>query len=141
MDAGVWLASFSPRDKHHFTSVAFLRAALAAGHTFVAPESVVVDVVTALARKTGEATAGFVAMQRLVANPALELDPLISPRAARAAVLGATLGLRSNDAYYAATADALEAPIVSWEPELGVQAGAITPAQFLDQGSQTQLGI
>jgi predicted nucleic acid-binding protein len=141
VDAGVWLAAFSPRDKHHFASVAFLRAAIAAGHTFVAPESVVVDVVTSLARKTGEATAGYAAMQRLVANPALALDPLTSQRAARAAVLGATLGLRSSDAYYAATSDALEAPIVSWEPELGAHAGAITPAQFLDQGAQTQLGI
>src|SRR5688500_2118345 len=85
VDAGVWLAAFSPRDKHHFASVAFLRAAIAAGHTFRAPESLVVDVVTALARKTGEATAGFAAMQRLVTNPALQLDPLTSQRAAQAA--------------------------------------------------------
>jgi predicted nucleic acid-binding protein len=141
VDAGVWLAAFSPRDKHHFASVAFLRAAIAAGHRFVAPESVIVDVVTALARKTGEATAGFAAMQRLVTNPALQLDPLTSQRAAQAAMLGATQGLRASDAFYAATADALEAQIVSWEPELGAHAGAITPAQYLDQGSQGQLGI
>jgi predicted nucleic acid-binding protein len=141
VDAGVWLAAFSPRDKHHFASVAFLRAALAAGHTFVAPESLVVDVVTALARKTGEATAGFAAMQRLVTNPALQLDPLTSHRAAQAAVLGAAHGLRASDAFYVATADALDAPIVSWEPELGVRGGAITPAQYLDQGAQGQLAI
>ena len=51
-----------------------------------------------------------------------------------AATLGAERFLRGADAVYAATAEATDGRLVSWDREQVERAGAITPQAWLDRG-------
>ena len=133
VDANVWFAALQPRDKHHFASIAFLRRLFTAGHTAVAPEILLVEIACALSRRHGDPQAAIEGVRRVSAHSSLHLDPLSGPRLVRATALGAQFRIRGADAIYASTADSLKAPLVSWDAELCERAGAITPAQFLDQ--------
>jgi predicted nucleic acid-binding protein len=141
VDANVWFAALQPRDKHHFASVAFLRRLFVGGHSAVAPELLLVELASALSRRYEDPQAGIDGLRQVSSQESLLLDPLSGPRLVRAAALGAQFRLRGADAIYAATADSLKAPLISWDVELCSRAGAITPAQFLDEESQTQLDI
>ncbi len=135
LDANVWVAAFDPHDHFHGASTDFLAAALEQGLSFTGPAFVLVEAACALARRGGDARAGRMAHDELLANPRLVLEPLTGAFLSAAARLGADLRLRSGDALYAAAAELTRAPLVSWDDELIRRAGAVTPATWLEEHS------
>jgi predicted nucleic acid-binding protein len=131
VDANVWIAAYDPADAHHEASVAFLAAVTARRLALHGPAFLIVEVVCALARRSRSAAAGSLAGERLRGHPLLVLQPLNEALLARATALGAEHLLRGADALYAATSALTGSPLVSWDEELVLRAGARTPAAWL----------
>lgn len=131
LDANLWIAAFEPDDAFHRDSVAVLRAAAADDLSLVGPAFVILETTCALARRTGKTKLAAFAHAEMTDHPALRLEPLDAELLARAEDLGVGLRLRASDALYAATAERLAAPLLSWDRELVERARAISPDTWL----------
>jgi len=133
LDANVWVAAFDPRDRFHEQSAVFLRAVSRAGLQLHGPAFVTLEVACAIARRAGDSVVGDVACEQLNAHPTLKLHPIDEPCLLAAREIGVRLLLRGADALYAATAELVTAPLISWDDELVQRAGALTPDMWLRQ--------
>ncbi len=131
IDANIWVAAFDSRDHFHARSANFLRAAARDDLRLHGPAFVTLEVSCAIARRAGDSAVGALVEQRLRAHPALALHPLDDRFLEIARELGVQLLLRGSDALYAATAKLLGAPLITWDDELVVRAGALTPDAWL----------
>ncbi|MCU0728024.1 MAG: PIN domain-containing protein [Planctomycetes bacterium] len=131
VDASVWVAAFDPKDRFHRRSTAFLREVSRREERLAGPAFVVLEVACAIARRAGDPHLGEVVADRLGAHPALLLHPLDEVLLAAAEALGVRRLLRGADALYAATAELLDARLVSWDEELLSRGGAIKPDTWL----------
>ncbi len=89
----------------------------------------------ALARRAQDAHAGIKAVQHLTAYPLLTLLPINELLLSTAGELGTRYLIRGADALFVAAAVLSGAPLVSWDHELVLRAGAITPADWLATNS------
>jgi predicted nucleic acid-binding protein len=72
-----------------------------------------------------------VAYERLRTHPSLRVHTLDETYLSTAREIGVRLLLRGGDALYAAAAKLLDAPLISWDDELVLRAGAFTPDSWL----------
>lgn len=133
VDANVWVAAYDPRDRFHQDSVAFLSTVLQRRVPLVAPAIMPLEAACALARRAGRSEVGAAAFERLQNVPGLRLLPVDAPLLSVAARLGTQALLRGADALYAAAADAVGGPLISWDEELIERAGAQAPTAWLAQ--------
>jgi predicted nucleic acid-binding protein len=131
LDANLWIAAFDPADRFHRESVEVFRAAAKRGEALAGPAYLPLEAVCALARRLGDGRKARAAAARLADHPALHLEPLTESLLAEAAALGVERRLRAADALYAATAERLGCPLLSWDTELVDRAGAAPPRQWL----------
>jgi len=131
LDANIWVAAFDPRDRFHQRSAVFLRAVALKGLRLHGPAFVALEVACALARRAGDPAVGGIAHERLRTHPALLLHPMDDRCLSTAHEIGVRRLLRGADALYAATANLLDAPLVSWDDEMVQRAGACTPDTWL----------
>lgn len=131
LDANIWVAAFDPRDRFHAQSAAFLLAVAQRRLPLTVPAFALVEVACALARRAQSAGVGQTAQQRLRTHPLLTLHPMNENVIATATQLGVQKLLRGADSLYAATSVILNTELVSWDDDLILRAGAVTPAGWL----------
>jgi predicted nucleic acid-binding protein len=140
IDASVLVAAGTPDDPAGTDAAAFLAAALAAGLPAHQPTLTLVEVVAAIARRTGDPDLAMEAGRALLGIPALVLHALDVDMSAEAAALAGRLQLRGADAIYAATALRHEATLVTLDDELRTRSrpvvDAVSPADWLKRGSR-----
>lgn len=135
LDANIWVAAFDPKDRFHESSVAFLRTVAHRNLRLHGPSFVTLEVSCALARRAGDSAVGTLAQARLRSHPMLLLHPMNDLCLSTAQEVGAAHLLRGADALYAATAQLVKAPLVTWDDELIKRVGAATPAEWLTNNS------
>ena len=135
LDANVFVASARETEPHHAVSRQLLRSLRRSDAALCTSVLALAEVAGALSRRTGDAVLGRRWAETVRAFSGLRLVPLDAALADRAAEFAATYRLRGADAVYAATADHLGAPLVTWDDEVVRRlAGALpvlTPAAWL----------
>lgn len=124
VDASVWISSLSPGEVGHLPSRRWLAAHLGAGGQVIAPTLLPVEVAGAIARRSGDALLGELAMNAVLILPALYLIGLDGQLSMHAARLAAELRLRGADAVYVALAHRLGIPLITWDREQLTRATA-----------------
>ncbi|MCC7360107.1 MAG: PIN domain-containing protein [Anaerolineales bacterium] len=103
------------------------------GGQYAAPSLMLAEVVGAISRRTGKPALANQALQQLLHVPGLRLVSLDRRLGKAAAQLADSAGLRGADAVYAALAQHLAIPLVTWDLEIGQRLGAgltvLTPPQ------------
>jgi predicted nucleic acid-binding protein len=94
-----------------------------AGDQWVAPALMPAEVVGAISRRTGKPELATRALKHLLHLPGLRLVALDRRLGKAAAQLAASAGLRGADAVYAALAQHLSIPLVTWDEEIGQKVG------------------
>jgi len=83
------------------------------------------EVVGAISRRTGQPELANRALQHLLHLPGLRVVSLDRRLGKAAAQLAGSAGLRGADAVYAALAQHLAIPLVTWDQEIGQRLGAV----------------
>lgn len=100
-------------------------ARLAAGETLAAPNLLLVEVATAIARRTNDNALAIHITESMEQEPQLQIIEIDQALTARAYQVGITMRLRAADAVYAAVAQLLNIPLYSWDSELINRGGAL----------------
>jgi predicted nucleic acid-binding protein len=125
VDASVWVSYLLPQDIHHFASEAWLDGYIQGGGKVAAPMLLLVEIAGAIRRRTGDMTLARQAIGTLANLPELSLVELDQSLSLTAANLAATLALRGADTLYVTVAQALQAPLVTWDQEQLTRAGQL----------------
>lgn len=135
IDASVFVAAVLANEAAHADSLRLLRAQARAGTPLHEPVIAIIEIVSAVVRRTGDRDLAQTAARHLMANPALVIHPLGLDEASQAAELAATHRLRAADAQYAAVALMNDCQLVTLDAELIERAGpaidACGPAEWL----------
>jgi predicted nucleic acid-binding protein len=135
IDASVWVASDPAVGEAHADAIAFLGAAIRGGEPLHQPAITLVEVASALARRTGDADLARRGAALIAQLPGLVVHPLDAGGAARAAALAATTKLRAADAVYASVALENGATLVTLDDELSDRCPAgldvLSPREWL----------
>ena len=123
VDASVWVSRLVPDDLFHTASRRWLTQHNLDGGQLVAPALMPAEVVGAISRRTGNPALATRALNHLLQLPGLRLVALDRRLGKAAAQLAAEVGLRGADAVYAALAQHLSIPLVTWDEEIGQRAG------------------
>ncbi len=103
------------------------------GGQYAAPSLMLAKVVGAISRRTGQSELANRALQHLLHVPGLRLVSLDRRLRQAAAHLAGSAGLRGADTVYAALAQHLAIPLITWDQEIGRRLGAgltvLTPPQ------------
>ncbi len=129
IDASVFVSWLFPSDKYHAVSRLWGQHYLLTGGRLVAPNILVTEVAAAIARVTRDTSRGEKAAQYLLRIPALRLVPIDDYTARAATRLATGLFLRGADAVYAAVAEQLNVPLISWDEEHHTRAGSTIVVQ------------
>ena len=139
LDASVLVAAASPDDPAGVDAAAVIDAAIQAGLTVHQPSLAFVEVAAAIARRTGDETSAFEAVEALGTMPGIVIHPLDLDAAAEAAFLASRLRLRGADAVYAAVAHRLETILITLDDEMLARSrpliDAVVPAEWLSRRS------
>ena len=127
VDGSVWVSRFLNADVYHATSIAWLSREFGAGRNVAGPNLLLAEIAGVIRRETGDAALAEQIAASVELHPQVRLLPLSPAMARRAARLAATQGLRGADAVYAAVADWLRVPLVSWDGQHLTRAGAVEP--------------
>jgi predicted nucleic acid-binding protein len=137
VDASVWVSLLAADDVNHAATQRWFDQQITEGAGFVAPTLVLVEVAGAMARRTGDASAGIRAAARVQSLPELELVALTVEAAEQSATIAARVALRGADAVYAALASERGLRLVTWDRQQEQRAAAVvrtvTPEDHLDQ--------
>jgi predicted nucleic acid-binding protein len=125
VDASVWVGLLVPVDAHHAACRGWLRRHLANSASFVVPAHALAEIGGAIARRTGNALRGRLAVETVLATPGLQVVPIDAGLAQAGAELAADLQLRGADALYAVVASLLNLPLVTLDAELRQRASAL----------------
>jgi predicted nucleic acid-binding protein len=117
IDASVWVAAYMAIDVHYAVSKQFLRRAIAQGVQFAAPVLLPIEVAAAVTRGAGQPERAKRLVRMMLKLPALRLHPLDGALAVRSVRMAVAVQLRGADAVYAALAEALGVPLISWDNE------------------------
>jgi len=125
VDASVWASYLLPADPFHHPSRQWLVPWLTQKHEVVGPVLLLVEVASAIARRTGRPRLGRRAIRTLRQNPQVRLIDLDESLAVVAATLAVDLGIRGADAVYVAVAHRLSLPLVTWDQEQLTRGAAV----------------
>lgn len=135
IDASVLVAAASASDPARSEAAAFLAAAVRGADPIHQPTLSLVEVVAAIARRTGDEGLAQEAGSALVVMPGVLVQPLDLDASAEAAALAAHLGLRGADAVYVATALRHGTTLVTLDDEMLHRASIVidvtTPSGWL----------
>ena len=134
IDASVLVAAVDLRDPAQPDAKAFVDAVTTLGDPVHEPTLVVVEVVAAIARRTGDVDAAMDGGTAVLATPGLVLHPLDMELAADAAAVATRDRLRGADAIYVATALRTGSILVTLDIEVQERARGLvvqTPTAWL----------
>ena len=124
VDASVWVARFVPVDVHHEPSRTWIRDQAEQGRAMVAPSLLLPELAGAVARRTGKEDLAVQVVRLIQRVPRIRFVPLDARQAHRSTTLAAEFRLRGADAVYAALAEGLGIPLVTWDREQLDRLGA-----------------
>jgi predicted nucleic acid-binding protein len=125
VDASVWVSRLVPSDVFSAASRRWLAQQVAEGGQWLAPSLMLAEVVGAVARRTGQPELATRTLKQLLHLPSLRLAPVDQRLGRAAAQLAATARLRGADAVYAALAQYLAVPLVTWDDEFRERVGGL----------------
>jgi len=135
IDASVFVAAVLADEAAHGDSLRVLELIAGSGTTLHEPAIAVVEVVSAVVRRTGDRTLAQRTGRYLLRNPDVVLHPLDMRATSHAAGLAADRRLRAADALYAAVAQQNDCRLITLDSEIVERArpdiDALTPAQWL----------
>ncbi len=135
IDASVLVAAVLGDEVAHVDAARVLDVISGSGTTLHEPVIAIIEVVSAVVRRTGDRALAQRTARYLLRNPAVVVHPLDLPAASRAAGLAAEQRLRAADAMYAAVAHQYDCQLVTLDAELIHRArpgiDAQTPADWL----------
>ena len=135
VDASVWVSAIDPADRFHETGDAFLDALIRRRVQIVLPSIARLEVSCALARIYRDPMRAR-HLSEAYLSPPFRKDFAMTEAFIEAAIAtGTERKLRAGDALYAALAVSAGLPLVAWDQEIIERADAITPRQWLDDGS------
>ena len=124
-DASVWISYFLADDANHAESQAWLERVAIAQEAMIGPRFVLLEVATAIARRSGDPATGLHFAERLRRHPRLTLFSMTDDLVDESARIGAHLRLRGADATYIATAVIQSARLVTWDREQLTRGAAL----------------
>jgi len=125
VDASVWVSRLVADDVFHAASRRWFTHHALDGGQYAAPSLMLAEVVGAISRRTGQPELANRALQHLLHLPGLRVVSLDRRLGKAAAQLAGSAGLRGADAVYAALAQHLAIPLVTWDQEIGQRLGAV----------------
>lgn len=117
IDASVFVAAGAPDDPMAVEASAVVEAAIARGMAIHQPTVTLVEVGSAIARRTGDVVLAREAGLALLSMPGLVLHPLDLAAATDATSVAAQMRLRGADAIYVATAMRTSSVLVTLDDE------------------------
>ena len=117
LDASVWVARLVRQDAFHDPVKRWMETRRAAGDLFYAPDLLLAEVSGAIRRRLDDPTLATRAVEVLMNLPALRLMEMDRELLVQASKLAAELGLRGADAAYAALAQRLNLPLVTFDAD------------------------
>ncbi len=135
VDASVWVSFYAEDEADHVATQAWFAQAVRSGERFLAPTIVLVEVAAAVARRTGQPSAGLNVLAEIRSLPRLTLVTLTDDVVSEAADVAARLRLRAGDALYLVVARRAGVRLVTWDGEQLARGAALvqtaTPADDL----------
>jgi predicted nucleic acid-binding protein len=125
VDASVWVSRLVPTDVFSAASRRWLTQQAADGTQWLAPTLMLAEVVGAISRRTGQPALASRALKHLLRLPGLRLVAVDQRLGRAAAELAASARLRGADAIYAALAQHLAVPLVTWDEEIRQRVGSV----------------
>ena len=117
VDASVIVSALQPGDVNHQVSRAWLDQQIDEGQPLAAPYLLLSEIAGAIARVTGEPSAGHTAVASVLAIHSFTLIPDLGEPPTLASQLAADLQLKGADATYVAVAMQLDMELVTWDRE------------------------
>lgn len=117
LDASVWVARLVRQDAFHESVKGWMETRRAAGDLFYAPDLLLAETSGAIRRRLDDPALAARAVDALLHLPALRLVEMDRELLVEAARLAAELGLRGADATYAALAQRLNLPLVTFDAD------------------------
>jgi predicted nucleic acid-binding protein len=115
VDASVWVSLLASDDVNHAATARWFERQLSADTQFIVPSLVLIEIASAMTRRTGDASAAVAAPDRVRRLPEIEIVALTAEAAERAATIAARLVRRGADAVYVALAAELGVRLVTWD--------------------------
>ncbi len=107
IDASLYIALINADEPYHASSWAWFQQAQAAGEIFSSPVILLAEVAAGLSRGLGNPVLAHQVVQQLQQAQLIELTPVTSPLAERAAAIAADHQIRGCDAIYIALTEQL----------------------------------
>ena len=126
MDASVWVSWLRPSDVNHVASGIWIEQYIAREGLMVEPALLLIEVAASISRQTGQALRAKEAINTLRSISKIHIVPLDSALLQAAVDAAIDLQLRAGDSIYAALANQLNIPLVSWDKEQLQRARSIT---------------
>jgi predicted nucleic acid-binding protein len=132
LDASVWVARLVRQDAFHEPIKRWMETRRAAGDLFYAPDLLLAETSSAIRRRLDDAVLAARAVEVLIHLPALYLVEMDRELMVNASKLAAELGLRGADATYAALAQRLNLPLVTFDADQRERAAKRIPIADID---------
>ncbi len=126
VDASVWVSALLAGESNHPTSLAWLRRYAQLGGTVIAPQLLLVEVASGIARATRQPALAQQIVRYLNSNSGIEFVSVDSDLALEAADIATRLYIRGADSVYVALAQQKNVPLVSWDKEQLNRAKVVT---------------
>jgi predicted nucleic acid-binding protein len=127
IDANVWLSAADPREGHQEASAQFLAVVLGSTETLDSPLLLQVELVGALARKSGGSEDGLQLLKEVTSIPSQRWHPLDVELTSAACALAGELRLRGAEAVYVAVAAQAGSTFITLDREVQARAGRVIP--------------
>jgi predicted nucleic acid-binding protein len=127
IDASVYVALINTQEQDHATSRAWFQQTLAAQGTISAPAILLAEVAAALSRGTGNQDLALRVVDQLLRAQLVELVPITTNLAERAAAIAAAHRIRGCDATYVALADQLGDELVTLDRQQLERGSTVIP--------------
>jgi predicted nucleic acid-binding protein len=131
VDSSVWVAAADPADPFCAASRGFFAALVRHQSPIHVPAFARVEIGCALARRQRDAAAARRLAHAMLASGQVVEASMDTPFLARALRAGTDAFLRGADALFVAAAAATGATLVSWDDELLLRGGAVTPSDWV----------
>ena len=117
IDASVYVALTNAHESEHSNSWAWFEQAKAMQETVTAPVILLAEVSAAISRGVGNPSLAHQVVQQLLHSRAIELSPVTTALAERAATIAADHRIRGCDAIYVALAERLDDDLVTLDQQ------------------------
>lgn len=139
IDASVLVSAFKADEDQHLASLEFLSTSIECGVQLCAPAILFPETAAAFSRPGKNTRLASRIMEQIRVWTPIRIHPIDEPLALAAEKVALECFIRGADASYAALADRLGAPLVSWDRELLARApagaNAMTPENWVSQFS------